>query len=206
MLLFHRDLVKDDDPDVVRDLGIALVDRVERYPPRERRWLGQLAVPRLKAALEADATDVAARDALAHALWAVGDATGAAEAFAEALSQAPRREITLLTSATLALERKRPQAAIAYLERAVVVNPWRHEFHYLMAEAQAQCGDWPTVVRECQEAIKLNPANLGARQLLVEYYLQARQPEEARAQFDRLIGLHPPNADALVNWFARRMR
>ena len=76
----------------------------------------------------------------------------------------------------------------------------------MMAEAQAQRGVWPAVLRECQEAIKLNPANVNAQQLLLEYYVQAGQPDQARAQFERLLGLHPPNAEALRRWFASRVR
>jgi tetratricopeptide (TPR) repeat protein len=206
MLLFHHDLLAAGDPDVVRDLGIALVDRVERYSPRERRWLGQLALPRLEIAVRADPSDVPAWDAKAHALWAVGDLTGAAADFDEALRQSPRREIALQWAAALAMESKRPEAAASYLERALTVNPWRHEFHSLMAEAQAQRGVWPAAYRECQEAIKLNPANVKAQQLLLEYYVQAGQMDQARTQLERLLGLHPPNAEGLRRWFASRVR
>jgi Flp pilus assembly protein TadD len=204
MLLFHRSLLKPDDREAARDLGIALMDRVERYAPGTRRELGRMALPRLEAALRADPSDVNARDAKAHAQWAVGDVDGAAETFAEVLSQSPRREIALQWAAALALERKRPEDAINYLERANEVNPWRHEFHYLLAEAQAQRRQWQPGLAECQKAIKLNPANLGARRLLVECLLQSGKREQARTEFERLLALNPPNAEALRKWFAQR--
>jgi hypothetical protein len=203
---FHRDLVDASDWETGRDLGIALMDRVERYPPRVRRELGRLALPRLEAALRADPDDVTAWDAKAHALWAVGHAQDAAAAFDQALTLAPRREITLQWASALALESKRPDLAGSYLQRALEVNPWRHEFHYLWAEVQAQRGLWPAALRESQEAIKLNPANLGARRLLVTYYLTFGQPDAARTEFDRLMGLHPPNEEALRRWFAQQLR
>src|SRR5262249_37261828 len=119
MRLFHRDLVAAADPEAARDLGVALVERVERYPAPVRAGLGRLALRRLEAALHADPGDVPAWDAKAHALWAVGDLAGAAAAFDEVLARAPRREIALQWAAALALERKRPEAAIPYLERAL---------------------------------------------------------------------------------------
>jgi predicted CXXCH cytochrome family protein len=204
--LFHRQLLDAADREAARDLGVALVDRVERYAPPDRRVLGRMALPRLKTALRADPADVPGWDAEAHALWAVGDPDGAAESFDEALTRAPRREITLQWASALALERKKPDAAIAYLERALEVNPWRHEFHYLLAEAQAQRGNWPAAFRACQESLRLNPAGVGPRRLLIEYHLATGQPERARAELDRLLSLHPPDAEALRRWFEQRVR
>jgi predicted CXXCH cytochrome family protein len=205
MVLFHRDQVAENDPDAARNLGVALVERVERYPAPVRRRLAELALPRLQAALRGDATDVTAWDAQAHALWALGDAAGAAASFDDALARAPRREITLQWAAALALERKRPQDAVSYLERAVKVNPWRHEFHSLLAEAHAQGKAWPSASRHAREALRLNPTNITARRVLIEYYLQVGQSEMARTEFDRLLGLHPPGEEGLRDWFARRL-
>jgi tetratricopeptide (TPR) repeat protein len=204
MRLFHRNLVDAADPEVERDLGIALVERVERYAPPTRRALGALALARLESAARADPTDVLALDARAHARWAIGDFAGAATAFEETLERSPRREVTLQYAAVLALEQKRPQDAIGYLERAIKVNPWRHEFHHFLAEAHFKLGQLPTVLKECQKALRLNPADIPARRLLVEAHLGLAQLEQARAEFERLLGLHPPNEEALRNWFARR--
>ncbi|HZT79287.1 MAG TPA: tetratricopeptide repeat protein [Gemmataceae bacterium] len=204
LIPFHRELAGADDPEGARDLGIALADRVERYPPAVRRALGELALARLGPAVKADPDDVPARDAQAHALWAVGDRDGAAAAFEEVLARSPRREAALQWAAALARERGRRDEAVSYLERALEVNPWRHEFHFLLADAQAQRGAWPVALRECQEALRLNPAGLEARTLLVEAYLQNGQVEQARAEFQRLLALRPPNAEALRRWFAQR--
>jgi tetratricopeptide (TPR) repeat protein len=204
MQLFHRNLVDPTDPEAERDLGIALVERVERYAPPTRRALGALALARLESAARADPTDVLALDARAHARWAIGDFAGAAEAFEEALERSPRREISLQYAAVLALEQKRPQDAIGYLERAIEVNPWRHEFHHFLAEAHFRLGHLPTVLKECQEALRLNPADIPACRLLVEAHLGLAQPEQAKAEFERLLGLHPPNEEGLRSWFARR--
>jgi hypothetical protein len=204
MVLFHQQLLPTSDPEAARDLGVALVERIERYPPPVRAELGRRALPRLEAALKTDPSDVTAADAWAHALWAVGRGEAAAAAFEVALNLAPERTLTLQWAAALALERKQPETAVAYLERANELNPWRHEFRYLLAEAQAQRGAWQESLEACQAALRLNPANLGARKLQVECYLAVGQLDKARAEFDRLLALHPPDAEALRRWFARR--
>jgi hypothetical protein len=202
--LFHRDLLSADDPDAGRDLGVALMDRVERYPPPTRLRLGQLALPRLQAAVQTDPTDVDAVDAKGHAHWAVGELSAAATTFDDVLARSPRREITLLVAATLAMERGRWDAAIPYWERAIVVNPWRHEFRLGLAQAHAQRGNWPAAFTACQDALRLNPVGWQARKLLVECHLATGQTAEARAEFARLLALHPPNEESLHRWFAQR--
>lgn len=204
MRLFHKELVDSADPESQRDLGIALMERVERYPPPLRRGLGVLALPRLESSVRADPSDVLALDAKAHALWAVGDFGGAAKAFDETLDRSPNREVSLQWAAILALEQKRPKDAIPYLERAIEVNPWRHEFHHFLAEAHARLGGWPTAVKQCEKALQLNPADFRTRQLLVEAHLGLAQPDQAKAEFEKLLGLHPPNEAVLRQWFARR--
>jgi predicted CXXCH cytochrome family protein len=203
LVQFHQEVAAND-PEAARDLGTALVDRVERYPPAVRRALGQMALRSLNQAVKTDPGDTPAWDAQAHALWAVGDRDGAAAAFDKALTRSPRREITLQWAAALARERGRQDAAVTYLERALEVNPWRHEFHFLLAETQAQRGAWPVALRESRETLRLNPANLPARTLLVESCLKSGQIEQARAEFKRLLALHPPNEEALRSWFAKR--
>jgi Flp pilus assembly protein TadD len=202
---FQQNLVAAGDREAARDLGVALMDRVERFPAAARRRFAELALPALEVAARAHPGDLPARDARAHALWALGNTSRAATAFDEVLAQSPQREVTLHWAAALALERKQPEAAIPYLERAREVNPWRHDVHVILAEAQVQRRDWPAAFREAQEALKLNPTSTEARQLLVEYYLEVGKPAEARAELDRLLGLHPPGEDALRRWFARRV-
>ena len=204
MRFFHGDLVDAGDPELPRDRGIALMDRVERYDKATRRALGTLALDRLESALRAGPNDVPALDAKAHALWAVGDFQAAAKTFDVVLEQSPRREATLQWAAVLALEQQRPQDAIPYLEKAIAINPWRHEFHHFLAEAHARRRGWPTALKECQEALRLNPADIPSRQLLVEAHLGLAHLEKAQAEFDRLLALHPPGEGALRQWFARR--
>src|SRR5262249_11741988 len=87
---FHGDLVRAEDPEVSRDLGIAQMDRIERYPQSTRRTLGESALPLLESALQTVDDDVPAWLAKANALWASGRAHDAAATFDVLLAKAPR--------------------------------------------------------------------------------------------------------------------
>src|SRR5262249_38087075 len=119
ILLFHRNLAPADDPDASRDLGIALMDRIERSPPPMRLRLGDLALPLLQAAAQADPSDLDAVEAKARALWSLGELPAADAAFEHVLGRAPRREMALSLAASLAIERKRWDTAVSYLDRAI---------------------------------------------------------------------------------------
>jgi tetratricopeptide (TPR) repeat protein len=201
---FHRDLIERSDADVGRDLGIALMDRPERYPDRIRRLLGQRALPLLEAALQTDDADVPAWQAKASALWASSRTEEAAAAFEVVLSKAPLHEAVLHSAATLAMERDRYAFARGYWERAIRANPWRYEFHYGLAAARAEMGDWQAALAECQQALRLNPFKWEVRKLLIRSYLALGVKDRAAAEFEQLLALEPAQAGALRQWYAER--
>jgi Flp pilus assembly protein TadD len=206
LLLFHQDAAGRDDPEIARDLGIALVDRIERYPELIRRALAQRALPLLEKAVQEDEGDAPTWQARANALWANGRTEEAAAAFAAILTKVPQQEASLHSAATLAMELGRPEAARGYWERALRVNPWRYEFHYGLAAARAQRGDWPRAIPECQRALQLNPFRAEVRRLLIRCYLANGAEEPARREFERLVALEPADADALRLWYAERAK
>jgi Tfp pilus assembly protein PilF len=199
---FHRMLVEPGCTDIARDLGIALMDRFERYPERIRRALGLRALPLLEAGLQADLNDISAWEAKANALWALGRTEEAAAVFEVVLSKAPLHEAALHSAATLAMERERPGDARNYWARAIQVNPWRYEFHYGLAAARAQVGDWLAAAPECEEALRLNPFKGEVRKLLVRCLLATGAKDRARSEFERLLALEPADAETLRRWYA----
>jgi tetratricopeptide (TPR) repeat protein len=199
---FHRDLVGKDYSDIDRDLGIGLMDRIERYAVPTRRALGQQALPLLDKATQGDKEDLPARRAKATALWACGQTEQAVAEFEEILRKAPLHEATLHNAATLAMELERPDSARAYWERAILVNPWRYEFHYGLAAARAQLQDWSGAVAECQRALDLNPFKWEVRKLLVRCYLALGAEDRAHSAFELLLALEPREAAALRRWYA----
>jgi tetratricopeptide (TPR) repeat protein len=199
---FHRDLVELKDPEIGRDLGIALMDRIERYPERIRQVLGQDALPLLENALQRDDADLPAGQAKANALWVTGRADEAAAAFEAVLTKAPLHEAALHSAANLAMEQERADVARGYWERAIRTNPWRYEFHYGLAAARAQLRDWPGAVDECQRALQMNPFKWEVRKLLVRCYLAMGAKDRARSEFELLLALEPPEPEALRRWYA----
>jgi Tfp pilus assembly protein PilF len=199
---FYQDSAGRDDPDRARDLGIALMDRIERYPERLRRALGQRALPLLEKTMQQDEADVPAWQAQASALWVTGRTEEAAAVFEAILAKNPDQEATLHNAATLAMELERPDAARAYWERAIHVNPWRYEFHYGLAAARAQRRDWLGAIQECQQALQLNPFKAEVRRLLIHCYLASGAKEQARRELEKALALDPATAEALRRWYA----
>ena len=62
--------------------------------------------------------------------------------------------------------------------------------------------DWRGATDESRAAIRLNPARVQTRQLLVRCELHLKNPEAARKEFQTLLGFDPPNRDELIRWFA----
>ena len=113
---FHQDAAGRDDSDLARDLGIALMDRIERYPELIRRALGQRALPFLEKAAQDDEGDAPAWQARANALWVTSRTREAAAAFEAILAKVPQHEAILHNAATLAMELGHPDAAQGYWE------------------------------------------------------------------------------------------
>jgi hypothetical protein len=54
--------------------------------------------------------------------------------------------------------------------------------------------------------VRIDPTNADARVVLVACLIGSGDREQARAEFETLMALRPPNADELRRWFAGRMR
>lgn len=177
--------------EIERDRGVALMELSERLPDRSARECADEALLLLDTAVHADPNDLAAAEARVKALWYQG-----ADSFKEAdvalrdiLDRSPRRETTLYLAATLALRQQRANDARELARRAIEVNPWRSQYHYSLAAACAQAGDWTASRNAAQEALRLNPASLPARQLLVTVYERLNDQKEAKAERERVDAL-----------------
>ncbi len=201
---FHPDLAAPDDEEVSRGLGIALTETADSQPEGRARQLAGWALPLLESALAAEPEDPPAWEARGNALWFLGRREEALAAYETALGQAPRRETCLAQAAALAQRLNRP-AARAYAERAVAVNPWNASYHLELAKVHARGRDWHAAAAEAGRALRLNPAHLPARSLLVTCYAQLGERGRAEAEFQTLAGLSPPGRqETLRRWFAEQ--
>jgi tetratricopeptide (TPR) repeat protein len=180
LVRFHNDFVGMDEKERGRDLGVALMDLTEKQAVDVARQLSDMALPLLNSALTTAAADAPAWEAKGSALWFQGRPQESLTAFETALKHAPQRETSLFLAATLALRMKQRDTARTHAERAIRVNPWRWQNHQILAAVHAQDEDWRAAIHECQEALKLDAANLAARKLLITGYLRIKDTVQAR--------------------------
>jgi cytochrome c-type biogenesis protein CcmH/NrfG len=204
---FHPNPKDEDQSEDARGLGIALMELADGQSEPRTRQLADSALPLLESALAADPEDVPALDAKGDALLFQGRLKEALPIYEAVLKQAPEREITLARCADLALRLDRTGLARSYWERALRVNPWNWQYHSGMARTLARLREWSDAMRECRKAIRLQPAHLATRQLLITCLAQSGEFDQARAEFNDLLRLgKPEQEEGLRRWFAQLLK
>jgi tetratricopeptide (TPR) repeat protein len=198
---FHRDRV--DDPELGRDLGIALVKLADTQSGESARSLSEKAWPMLDAAVRRHSDDLAAWEALGSAMWFQGRLEDAFATFQTVLDRAPMRENTLFLMTTLSLRLRRVEAARGYADRLLKVNPHRWRYHFVLAQAQGQANQWRAALQAGEAARKLNPAEFGVRQLVVLCHLRLGEVEKAQQELETMLRLNAPQPEALRAWFEK---
>ena len=197
MVVFHRELMNEHERAVAqRDVGVGLAITYE-WPESATE-----ALPLLDAALLRRPDDATAWESKGIVLGRLRRRDEALAAFQTALAQEPNRESTLMHAAYQAGFAGRRDDAIAYWRRAVAINPWRELYHAELAILLSQVRDWRGAADESRAAIRLNPARVQTRQLLVRCELHLKNRDAARKEFQTLLGFDPPNRDELIRWLA----
>jgi hypothetical protein len=196
---FHRDLAGPDE-DISRDLGLALSELGKTYPQLAGH-VNPIALPLLEAAVRAALDDVLAWEAKGFALWQLDRKPEALAALQTALAQAPERELTLSYLAVLAASIGRHEDAIAYWQRAIVVNPLYSQYHIRLATLLADRREWQKALEEARAGCNLRPAALDVRLLLITCMIRNGQPAQARAEFNKLLAIRPDDREKLLRWF-----
>jgi tetratricopeptide (TPR) repeat protein len=177
-----------DKAELNRDLGIALMHwDTKAVSPAE---IGSTALLHLQSAVERRPEDLDAGDALGRAFSLAGRREEALVAFQRVLAQAPRREATLANAGTAAALTKRSDEAIDYLSRALAINPWVWQYHFRLAKLHAWRQEWMKAKAECEEALKLNPADVETRRLILECCVRTGESARARAEAEVLKSLN----------------
>ncbi len=187
-----------------RSLAIALVQYANSLPSGAAlRALLERAVPMLDAALAREEHDLAALEARGNALWFLGRLDEALETYESVLKQSPDQELVLYQAATLSLRLSKLLAARSYAQRAIDLNPWRWEYHQVLARVYAQDKDWVSSMRSCQEALKLNALEPGTNRHLVLCHVRLGDRAQAQKAFETLLLLIPAQTDELRRWYAQ---
>lgn len=201
---FHRDQVEEGERAAVsRDLGIALVTMNRALPGVTPAAAGRMALPLLEGALAANPDDAPAWEAKGTALWMLARREESLAAFRTALRVSHASEPTLVAAGPHAARYRDREEALTHLKRAVAINPYRADYYLAIALVHSQAQDWVDAVEAARESLRLNPWEREARMILIQCLLKNSRTVEARAEFQALLDLDPPDRDRLQSWFSR---
>ena len=189
------------DPDQSRNLAIALMMAMTRYPEVVNRSLLPQTIGLLQQAVEHDPSDAPARESLALALGRSRDLSSAARHLEDVLQRHPRRETTLAAAASLLSSAGQWSAAAEKWDHARKLNPWIVRYWFELARCYAQLGRWSDCAATCTEAVKRFPDSFGARQLLIESQLVAGRLGDAQREYERMLELNPPKVESVQRWW-----
>ncbi len=190
-------------PENQRDLGVALIEFASKQP--SVKW-GQLAMPLLETSLSRWPDDVPALEAKAYALMLQGRDQDALDTFELVLHRDPNREKSLFGAALMAARMGRNERAIQFWVQAIALNPWNWEYHDELAKLYAAKEEWKLAAEQCEKALGLNIASWDSRKLFIQSLLRAGEKDQAKKEFEVLLGFEPPDPQALRRWFEEESR
>jgi tetratricopeptide (TPR) repeat protein len=197
--------VAPDDPEVARDLGLALVE-LARERSLVTRQLSETALTYLGPAIQRGPTDIAAWEARGQALAIMGETQEALASCKRALDLAPSREPSLRDAARSAEKLGDHPAAIGYWERLRAVNPRASASRFEIARLRSLGNQWEQTAEGCREVLRINPTHINARLLLVNYYLQSGDKKRAQTEFEIVMALRPSDPEAVRRWYLSKSR
>jgi predicted CXXCH cytochrome family protein len=155
-----------DEREWARDRAVALI-RLIGEGKGEPRLLARQALDLLSEPLSAWPDDLDAWEAQGAALNVMGRVSEALSAFEKVLQQAPNREQSLRAAAWLAKQVRQGDKSIDYWRRAVRSNPQRADYRADLARVLADAGAWEEAREHCQTWVRMEPASIEARKLLI---------------------------------------
>jgi Flp pilus assembly protein TadD len=202
---FYGDFAGPDDPEVARDLGIALGE-LAWASPRLRRQAGDLAVPLLEEAVRRWPNDAPAWEAKGKTLWLLDRRLEGLADLIHALTLFPREEGILQAVARMETILGRDDSALAHWQEVVAINSWNTLAHINLATLWSHRRDWSHVETECQAVFRFDPFDADIRILYIEALLHTGRKETARAELDKVLSLQPSRKTELRQKFAELER
>ncbi|HEY7310710.1 MAG TPA: tetratricopeptide repeat protein [Gemmataceae bacterium] len=191
---FGSEGIESRDRALARDLAVAVVKAASQgHAPPNRA--GSQALVLLGPALEEHPDDLEGWMAKGWALMLTGNKRGALAAFDEVLKQAPKHERALAAAASLAEDLQQFDTALSCWRRAATMNPWIPTYRRGLAFQLARRRLWDELRSQCQDWLRLEPANPEARLLWISCLLHDGKKADARAEFARIEALRPKDLD-----------
>lgn len=163
-------------------------------------------LPVLEAACRCDPDDLPAGEARGYALALRNASDEALAAFQAVLDKAPDRELALAGAGLAAEALAQTETALAYWRRAVAVNPWSPGYRRSLALLSVKQEAWADAAPECAAWVRLDPFSAEARAARVACLLAIGDKNEARAEFQRVEALAPPNLRELQIRFGKKLK
>jgi tetratricopeptide (TPR) repeat protein len=202
LINFYQDRLGRDDPEVRRDLGIALGNHLLKKGPTVRRETGQ-AIEILNEALRRAPEDVDARAMLGDLKSAAGQFKEALVEYGKVLEAEPTREQTLLQAALAAVKIGHSLATREYVARLARLNPELEIHAQWWSELLLQDGEVEESLTWTRTWLRLNPTSIAARVQLFHLLLRTGRKAEAQRELDVLRRLGVSNWKDLEQEFAR---
>jgi tetratricopeptide (TPR) repeat protein len=209
IIAFYGQRLHPNDREAKRDLGIALVHMLvqslaqQKAPPA---GTGEQAVELLATAARDDPEDLLARESQAEGLALLNRPAEALAAYEAILANAPRREISLMGAAMLAQKQQQTERALSYWRRAIAEDPWQSYYRASLARMLIEQKAWDEACPHCAAWVRLDPASVEARVLLVTCLARSGDKAAARAEFAKIERLRPPNLPLLQARFTVELR
>lgn len=128
------------------------------------------------------------------------DFAGAAREFAKAVKIRPDHVPTLIKLTGSLLNSNQPAPALEFGRRAARLAPENPKPRYLLALIQAKTGELRAALRDCREAIRLDPGLFPARQMEYRLLLRLGEPEPAAKAVAALILEKPRDAGLRIDY------
>jgi tetratricopeptide (TPR) repeat protein len=132
------------------------------------------------------------------ALRAQGRPAEARVQFERALTMAPSFVEPLEELAAMSLAEKNPQAAVARIERQILIEPRSGALHYLLGQAYQALGDTRQAEKAFLTVIEINPQAPQPFVSLGQIYSASRDYDRAIAQLDKALAARPDQPAALM--------
>jgi tetratricopeptide (TPR) repeat protein len=114
----------------------------------------------------------------------------------------PTSESSLVGAASASARAGHTEQALGFWHRAVAINPWRADYHQFLGVVQAQKGAWSAAAESARAALRLDPANIQARLLLVQSYIKLGRRQDALKEYAVVMAYEPPDVEAIRRWYA----
>lgn len=180
-------------------MALARLGRIS--PPANRRPFFDKAMPFLDAAFTAHGDDLPVgleRSALLRALGKKEESLALARALNE---RDPDNEDILVELIQAAMGAGRSDWAIPRARDLAARDPRSAEWGQLLAEAQAADQRWEEVVQTARGITRVHPLLARPRMMAIEALTKLRRSEEARAEFETLLGMRGTERDGIISWY-----